>query len=337
MTTKEAMTADDEALLAHLSPAERAAMGVAIEDDPKDTVIVSDVPAAKTEPKDKATSDDAKKSGATDDDAPADKTKTTTDDDDGDDDDDDDDDEPATAAAAEAAATAAETAAATGAEPDLEGIALDLTPVQAQYETKLATLDETKAEKFQAMMDGDLTAAEYAKFEAQYLRDRDALAEEKNGLQGYVERLHAFKLKVATEDGINYAKDAERATAWDNWVKMLANDPKNEAKPEQWFLDEAHRMVKLQFGDAAPAPAAAAGKNATPEAKKVDQKKGRAPNLSTLPPTLAEIPSAADSGAGGDGDGEFAHLYALQAKGGMEYERALARLSPEQRDRFERD
>lgn len=304
-----------------LSPEERAAMGVSIEDDPNDRVIT--VPGADADAaKGKTQADDS------DDEPPAKKPDATDEDDDeAEDDEDDGVDAAAEAAAAKAAAEAAEAQATPQAEAD--AIAAigepNLTPAVEQYERRLEELDAAKAAKFSELMEGVITAEDYAQFESKYFRDRDAARDTREDFAGWLKDVHAFKVQALTQDGINYQADPEKAEAWDRWVRMLGQDPKHANKPGTWFLDEAHKMVKLQFS--------VAGKTTSPAAaaKKVAQSKGRAPNLSNIPPTLAGIPAAAESDAGDDG--EFSHLDKLS---GMDFERAIARLTPDQKERYER-
>jgi hypothetical protein len=272
----------------------------------------------------------------------------------GDDDDDDDDDDqpvvppaadasqqpaataPADAAAAvtDPAAAAADPAAAVVEAPAVVAAPLDLSFLDGQYSDKLTALDTTKAEALGKLMDGEITAAEYSKVESQYLRDRDALAAEKRDTAAWLTDIHAFKGRALAESGVNYDADPEKAAAWDGWVKHLASNPANAAKPDSWFLEQAHKKVMIEF-EIAPAAAPAAAKPAAQpvvaaKSENIVAKTNRkAPNLEAIPPTLGALPSAT-SVDGGDG-GEFAHLEGLA---GMEYERALARLTPEQQARY---
>lgn len=99
-------------------------------------------------------------------------------------------------------------------------------------------------------------------------------------------------------------------------IRKLDADTANAGKPLAWFLEEADRQVRERF--AAPAQTAA-GKPA---------KGAKAPNLSSVPKTLANLPAAELSETGG---GEFAYLDKLE---GMDLERALAKMTPEQEARY---
>jgi hypothetical protein len=107
---------------------------------------------------------------------------------------------------------------------------------------------------------------------------------------------------------------------WDYAVKTLAQNKKNEDKPMSWFLEEGHRRACAVLGTAAPAASTKAtpAKQATPE----DRKSAEAPQ------TLMSTPAATPSETG---QGEFAHIDQLS---GVAQERAHAKLSPEQYDRY---
>lgn len=267
-------------------------------------------------------------------------------------DDDDDDDDDADDAAPEAAATKkAEGDAATTSEPAVEeGAAddagqvndvsaevppLDLGFIEAKFNENLAKLDETKAESFQKLMDGEIDAKAYSKAESDYMRQRDELRERKTQEAEWFTSVHAFKLEVARTMGINYDLDTEKGTALHEWVTRLADKPENQDRDGRWFLEQAHKKVLTEF-DIAPVSAKPAAKpvekpTETPvAAKKVAAKTGRAPDLSNIPPTIGNLPAAAESDA--SDSGEFGHLDKLS---GMAYETALARLSADQKARYE--
>jgi hypothetical protein len=101
---------------------------------------------------------------------------------------------------------------------------------------------------------------------------------------------------------------------------MFANEPANEDKSMEWFLNQAHKWVMFNR-DIKPA------KQAPADPKKAAAEK-RKPDLSGLPQTLADVP-----GADGPGDvaSEFASLDSLD---GEALESAIARMSPTQRERY---
>lgn len=99
-------------------------------------------------------------------------------------------------------------------------------------------------------------------------------------------------------------------------IRKLDADTANAGKPLAWFLEEADRQVRERFAEPAVAKTAKGAKGA------------KAPNLSSVPKTLANLPAADLAETGG---GEFAYLDKLE---GMDLERALAKMSPEQEARY---
>ena len=260
------------------------------------------------------------------------------------DDDDDDDDGEQTfvdehgrpvadpnSAEAQAAAAAAAEAGAGAAAPAPAGDApaalppLDLSFLDADMQAKMDALDASKAEQFKKLMAGEIEPEDYSKAESQYMRDRDALAVDKQAQAAWITEIHNFKAHALATSGINYDADPAKLESLDMWVKTLAT--KNPDKPDSWALAEGHKKVMIEYEitpQAAPAPA----KSVAAE-KIVAKPNGRAPNLAAIPPTLGAIPAATTVDAG-DG-GEFAHLDNLS---GLAYERAIAAMTPEQRDRY---
>jgi hypothetical protein len=255
-------------------------------------------------------------------------------DDDADDDQGDDadgaDDGADDAAAAEHAAAPAPEAPAPAADPDFTPPALDLTPLAAEFNTRMEALRAEKKALTAKLMAGELEADEYSDLEEKNLAARDALREEQDINKRWFTDVHNFRVQAAKTSGINYFTDTEKDSALDGWVKVLAAKPENYEKPATWFLEQAHKKVMIEFDIAAPAPKAPEnGTKNVADGKKVAPKTARTPNLSGIPPTLGGLPAAAPA-TGGDG-GEFAHLDKLS---GFEYEKAIARMTPEQRDRW---
>jgi hypothetical protein len=208
-----------------------------------------------------------------------------------------------------------------------EVLAPDHAYLAAKLQNGLKALDTEKAAQFKKLMDGEITPEVYSEAESNYMASRDALKENHAGELEWVSQVHAFQIDVARTSGINYTTDKEKGAALDDWIKRLADKPENEARDGKWFLEQAHKKVLAEFDiDVAVAPKA----KAAPAPTKQKGKPGRAPDLSALPPTLGGLPAAAEASAG-DG-GEFAHLDKLS---GMEFETALARLSNDQKARYE--
>lgn len=110
------------------------------------------------------------------------------------------------------------------------------------------------------------------------------------------------------------------------FIPALAKMPENGQRSFSWFLRNADRSVRAFLDDEikaaglAAAPAPASKKGETPPVRK--------PDVSKVPVTLGSAP-AADMTEAGD---EFAHIDSLS---GPAYVRALEKLTPEQRERYE--
>lgn len=95
----------------------------------------------------------------------------------------------------------------------------------------------------------------------------------------------------------------------------------------RYALGEAKRVFMLSKGVAAAAPAAPAAAPKAPPTR-AEAEAARAIDRSKLPPSLTSAPPAADPTIAGE---EFAHIDALD---GVAQERAIAKLTDEQRDRY---
>lgn len=356
MATEQAQAADQEEYvesLRNMSLTELNAMkGDNAEEDALIDRVIAEGNVITSEPKDKAMSaGNPDNKGAK---APTFDAATGKEIPPGDDDDDDDVDPPAAAAAAakpaeaaapnaeaEAAAAAASAAAASAeaaAAAPVEVPKLNLGFVDAKYSKELTALSNEKAGKFQELMDGTMDAATYSAFETDYEARRDVLREQKVEEKQWFTHVHAFKAEQASTIGLNYYTNQEAAAALDDWTIRIASKPENAAKDPEWCLAEAHKKVMVELdikpvtGKAAVAAAPAAAPGAASAAAPAGAAKaGRAPDLSGIPPTLGGLPIAATETS--EEAGEFAGLASLT---GMDYERALAALTPAQKDRYER-
>ncbi len=142
--------------------------------------------------------------------------------------------------------------------------------------------------------------------------------------QSWASAVNAFMATTAKGEGIDYRKDPVRAADLDTFVKALANEPRHDDKPMDWFLKEAHKLVNALHGT----PTAAVVKD--PKTAVAEAVAARTPSAAAAAKTLATVP-----GGGGPGDvgSEFANLDALS---GDAYEDALAKLSPADRARYAR-
>ena len=95
----------------------------------------------------------------------------------------------------------------------------------------------------------------------------------------------------------------------------LANDPKYANQKGMFFLNEADKLVRERFNIGQPK-----------QEKQVTQ--NRKPDLSKIPKTLSNLPSADTEQSN---EGEFSNLDKLS---GMDLERAVAKLNPDQVERY---
>lgn len=206
------------------------------------------------------------------------------------------------------------------------------------YDAKVQNLSEREAELKRMFKSGEI---EFDDFEAQrdeLLREREQLtivrtkaeisqemtaqtAEQQwlNTVQTFVS---ATAQLPADKGGIDYRVDTDKAADLDTFVKTLAARNEHADKSMDWFLKEAHRRVLAlhSLGSQASAPAPAPSPAPAPVSRK--------PSLEAVPTTLAQVP-----GGDGPGDvtGEFSDVLSLE---GLEYEQAIARMTPSQRERF---
>lgn len=206
----------------------------------------------------------------------------------------------------------------------------------ADYDDKVKAVADREAELKRAFRAGEL---EFDEFETR----RDELQREREGLT-----IARAKAEIASEmqaqtaetqwrttverfldtsaAALDYRKDSEAMADLDGFVKVLAGREANARQPMEWFLAEAHkRVMALRGSSAAPASVP------TPAVdRKAEAAAARKPRLDDVPATLAQVP-----GADGPGDigGEFADVLSLD---GLEYEAAIARMTPAQRERFAR-
>lgn len=180
--------------------------------------------------------------------------------------------------------------------------------------------------------DGEIDFDEYTVAMSEVTARRDALTAAKikadiavemrsqEGEQRWRWTVDRFINRTASDEKIDYRQDAEKLKDLDLFVRALASDSTNSSQSAEWFLAEAHKRVKAMHGIvASPSSAAPAVK---PSARK--------PNLSAAPKTLAHVPG---SEGPGDIDSEFSDIYQLD---GLDYETAIAKMSPAQRERFAR-
>jgi hypothetical protein len=249
----------------------------------------------------------------------------------------------ATAEAGKGAEKGTEAAAAAPVAADQPIVFTATAPEDAAEQVK--ALRAEKAAEFKKLMDGEVTPEQYSAKEDEILGkitdiDRAVTKAEtaadftvQQAQRSYLGKVNATLDAAKKEDGIDYRAPENKHLHedLDRTVKFLANDPSNADKPEQWFLDKAHSMVKAMHGLGKAAPAGGAGAaeaaGAGAAVAAAQTRSGKGPNLDGLPPSLRNVPAA----AGSDDGGEFAHLNTLT---GMALERAIAKMTPEQQQRW---
>lgn len=214
----------------------------------------------------------------------------------------------------------------------------------ADYDNQVKALAERESELKRAFRAGELEFDEFETRRDELLREREGLtiartkaeiAQEMNAQTAEQQwRATVERFLDTSAAALDYRKDSEAMADLDGFVKMLAGREAHARQPMEWFLSEAHKRVMALRAAAvapgsapAPVPAPAPGPAAD---RKAEAAAARKPRMDAVPATLAQVP-----GADGPGDvgGEFADVLSLD---GMEYETAIARMSPAQREKFAR-
>lgn len=250
------------------------------------------------------------------------------------------------AAAAAAAAAGGEKPAGekTGAEAGAdEGAAVAATdrPFVPQYSAevppdakeKITALQAEEADAFKKLMDGEISAEDYQAVRTRTSTEIDTIKEQSLTAKIFEQanqqtadqlaraewtRAETASFNAFKTEGLDYKARPALLAAYNTHLKALGADPKNENRDAQWFLTEAHRLTKADLGIVTN-PGTKPG-DATATRSGVDP--------AEIPPTLRNVPMAAANAVNAD---EFAHMRNLT---GLELEKAHARLTPEQRDRW---
>lgn len=249
-------------------------------------------------------------------------------DDDGDDeagDDAEDEDHPADTTAKRSTATAPDPiykAEAPGdAAAQLKDLAAERKAIRKQYEE--GELDE---DAFEAKLD-ELDQKRDAINRSVMKAEISAEMTQQQLVKSYRETVDGWLADIK-RGGFDYKspENAQAAAYLDARVKALAAaDPDAPQNPEGWraILEEAHMLAARKFG--IKAKEAQPAKDSAGKPRKTGE---RAPDLSGIPPTIGRGPAAAAASGAGD---EFGHLESLS---GIALEKAIAKLSPEQLDRY---
>ena len=204
------------------------------------------------------------------------------------------------------------------------------------FDATLAAINAEASRLATQFRDGEIDFDEYTAALSNVTAQRDALTATKikaeiaaemqaqDSQQRWRWTVEQFIARTAADEKIDYRTDAAKLKDFDLFVKALASDDANASRPAEWFLAEAHKRVKALHGVATTAPSADTRQQTT-------RPTSRKPDLKAVPKTLAHVPGSDGSG---DVESEFADLYRLD---GLEYETAIARMSPAQREKFARD
>jgi len=199
-------------------------------------------------------------------------------------------------------------------------------PAVADFEGKMAALAAREVALREQLAAGDLDIAAYDAEKTAIIEGRADLRSEQRfasfaaeqNEQNQKARWQWEQSRFFEQDSSTVYKDPILFAALDASIKALAHQPENANKSSSWFLTQADSAVRKLFGGlGAPAQAPAAPAKPPPSL------------LQNIPATLAAVPAAALPETGG-GD-EFAKLERLS---GMDLERQLARMAPDEVTRY---
>ena len=228
-------------------------------------------------------------------------------------------------------ASAAEVTAVTAVMPAQEGVVQEFVPAFAvpavtDFEGKMAALAAREVALREQLAAGDLDIAAYDAEKTAIIEGRADLRSEQRfasfaaeqNEQNQKARWQWEQSRFFEQDSSTVYKDPILFAALDASIKALAHQPENANKSSSWFLTQADSAVRKLFGG----PGAPAQAPAAPAKPPVSL-------LQNIPATLAAVPAAALPETGG-GD-EFAKLERLS---GMDLERQLARMAPDEVTRY---
>ena len=238
---------------------------------------------------------------------------------------------PVEASAAEVGAAAVAVTAVAAVAAAQEGVVQEFVPAfavpaVADFEGKMAALAAREVALREQLAAGDLDIAAYDAEKTAIIEGRADLRSEQRfasfaaeqNEQNQKARWQWEQSRFFEQDSSTVYKDPILFAALDASIKALAHQPENANKSSSWFLTQADSAVRKLFGGLG-APAQAPAAPAKPPVSL----------LQNIPATLAAVPAAALPETGG-GD-EFAKLERLS---GMDLERQLARMAPDEVTRY---
>lgn len=205
------------------------------------------------------------------------------------------------------------------------------------FQARVEALTAAGSELAQAYENGDFDLAEYQQ------RQR-ALSEQEWALRATAlkaemareQQQQSLAQRWAWEQDAYFRKAENRAFrddpvvshAFEGALRLLAADENNGQRDMGWFLEEAGRLSREKVRELAAGMGMVNGTTGAPPARSGNGKTASGRGRASPPPSLGGMPTAAMPDPGGD---EFAYLDRM---GGLEAERAMAKLTPDQLDRY---
>ena len=221
------------------------------------------------------------------------------------------DDDPEQGAADAQAAEAAQ------AEPEPAALPAYKAELPADHKAQRTELLQAKADAMRKLMDGEITAEEFATEEMRVTEALEDLAatriraetlQEANAQSQQAYQARTIQRLIAkTKAEVDYAADATAQKQFDTSLQVLAAQPDNAGKDFADLIEDAHKMVKAMRGVQTPVKAPAADRRPAGD----------------VPVTLRSLPSASTPNTGGVIE-QIARLK------GPAYEAAYAKLTPAQ-------
>lgn len=218
----------------------------------------------------------------------------------------------------------------TDAEPQtvdpVKAVAQYQADLPGDFDQKFADLKARDAELRQRFKDGEIDIDERDAGLAEIAAEREQLLIQKATAETLAKINEQNQRRAAAEyearfiertkaDGIDYT-NPRNVRLFNTMIEELIEEHGNKGR--DWLWNEAHKAVLRARGIQRQA-------SADPVA---EAKQSRKPPVDAAPKTLAQVPGSDGPGDVGD---EFADVLALE---GLEFEAAIARMSPLQREKF---
>lgn len=206
------------------------------------------------------------------------------------------------------------------------------------YEGRMKALDERSDVVLKKFEDGEISSQDMMKETRAIERERtELIVHQANAIASVAMTEKAAKNRWDVEQEIffeahkEYNEDHILRSALNAAVVSIARAPENGNRTGTWVLEQAHKEIQKRFASQTQSPKTEAAPAGTPPAATDAVRKteaGRRPDLKAVPKTLSNLPPAGDAETGSS---EFANLDGLE---GLDFENALAKLSPDQQARY---